>query len=540
MNTDPRDPSWGEPRLPEKFTSFRPAQLKAIEEIVGHFEAGKKIVVLSAPTGSGKTLCAEVSRRLTNSRSLYLCVDRGLQDQIARDFEYAKILKGRSNYPTLDFPDRFNAPYDPLSAADCNKTKNVCSWCSDTAACPYAIAKRGALAAPLACLNTAYFLLESNGPGMFSYEASKDRLIVVDEGDRLEDVLMNYVEVSISGRDLAEWGIAPLDRSPEPEIVVKWVEQVLKEIGREEAQWDGREPRDLPLKDQKRLRHLITLARRLEAVAEEYEDGGWVTVQETLDRSSRTIFRPVRVDRFAQRDLWAHGPRWLVMSATILSAERTLADLGVTDPEDWAVVSMPSTFDPKRRPVHALAVCSVTYKNRDESPGKLAKKLDEILASHPSDRILVHTFSYQLQRGILDRLDLSHEPRLIPYGGANSRADALEDYLNTPAGVLIAPALERGVDLPDDACRVVVICKVPFPYLGDPQVAARQRSPGGEDWYLDRTVRALVQMTGRGMRHAEDHCVSYILDAEFNRIFRQDLRAFTPRFPSWWTDAVRL
>ena len=41
-------------------------------------------------------------------------------------------------------------------------------------------------------------------------------------------------------------------------------------------------------------------------------------------------------------------------------------------------------------------------------------------------------------------------------------------------------------------------------------------------------------MTGRGMRSADDHCDSYILDANFERFYGQN----KSMFPPWWREAV--
>jgi Rad3-related DNA helicase len=94
--------------------------------------------------------------------------------------------------------------------------------------------------------------------------------------------------------------------------------------------------------------------------------------------------------------------------------------------------------------------------------------------------------------------------------------------------------LDRGVDLPDEQCRVVIIAKVPYPYLGDRQVNARLHSKGGQVWYNVQTVRSIVQMTGRGVRHEDDWCVSYIIDSQFNNLWSRGRGLF----PLWWKEAM--
>lgn len=96
--------------------------------------------------------------------------------------------------------------------------------------------------------------------------------------------------------------------------------------------------------------------------------------------------------------------------------------------------------------------------------------------------------------------------------------------------------MDRGVDLPGDDCRVQIVCKVPYPYLGNRQIKERTRLPGGQSWYTTQTARTIVQMTGRGVRSADDHAVTYVLDRQFGRWFGDAKKLL----PKWWTDAVKV
>jgi len=81
----------------------------------------------------------------------------------------------------------------------------------------------------------------------------------------------------------------------------------------------------------------------------------------------------------------------------------------------------------------------------------------------------------------------------------------------------------------------VIVTKVPYPYLGDKQVKARTYGThDGNMWYAVQTIRAIAQMTGRGMRAVDDWCVSYILDSSFMDLYGPNRRLF----PEWWSDAI--
>jgi Rad3-related DNA helicase len=104
----------------------------AIEEVVELYRRGLRIALLEGPTGSGKTIVAEAVRRALGLPGLYLCARKALQDQAAGDLPYAVVLKGRANYPTLNYPEWFALPPkhpDRLTCEDCtNRRRRGCAW----------------------------------------------------------------------------------------------------------------------------------------------------------------------------------------------------------------------------------------------------------------------------------------------------------------------------------------------------------------------------------------------------------------------------
>lgn len=202
----------------------------------------------------------------------------------------------------------------------------------------------------------------------------------------------------------------------------------------------------------------------------------------------------------------------------------------------YSSVVIPSSFPPDRRPIYIHSIAEMTRKNKDHAYPLVAAALAKVIARHPEDRILVHTVSYDLNKYLLSALSPTVS-RLVTYNTSQEKQRAIDRYLYTPSSVLFAPSLDRGIDLPGNDCRVIVVCKIPFPSLGDKQIAAKLYSPGGQLWYSVKTVRSLVQMTGRGMRSEDDFCESYILDGSF---MSQIWRRHKNLLPRWWLDAVDL
>jgi len=222
------------------------------------------------------------------------------------------------------------------------------------------------------------------------------------------------------------------------------------------------------------------------------------------------------------------------MSATIISPGALLDELGWDKP--YSVVKVDSTFRKENRPVIYRPSARMTNKH-DES-GKLVPALQQIVRGHARERVLVHCVSYSLANFLYGELVGSCEEAGMgcgTYSGSDGKLDALSRLRNAGGYMLFAPSMDRGIDLPDDDCRVVVIAKVPYPNLGDRQVSARLHSKGGQTWYTVQTVRTVVQMTGRGVRHKDDHCTMYILDAMFDDLWNKGRGLF----PSWWTEAIK-
>ncbi len=79
--------------------SFRDGQRGCIEKAVRAFNDGKDIVIIEAPTGSGKSAIAMTLANMVGT-SYYLTITKVLQDQLVSDFEDRIVeLKGRNAYP---------------------------------------------------------------------------------------------------------------------------------------------------------------------------------------------------------------------------------------------------------------------------------------------------------------------------------------------------------------------------------------------------------------------------------------------------------
>lgn len=607
---DPYELDWDDPPLPAEisktlgkpilpYKKFRVTldqdgnpihtQWHGIVETVEALDEGFKVVFLSAPTGSGKSLVAATVPQILDTNFVYTATTHTLQDQIEKDFPYAKVLKGRRNYRTYDDPD--------VTADECTKEKTKlpacsscpgwgkgsswdmgdvdderdqgmgphCHYCHPVSKCAYEIAKAEADNAHMAVLNITYFLSETNYV-FYSIFRHKD-LVIIDEADTLEEQLMSFITVEIPAKTRRDLGIGLPKNKGVEESWVEWIEDEvlpaiksrLKDLPKTSPNLFGRPDRQV-MRERKRYERLLRQVSMLleppplppgqefdedddtPALASGWVLTGWDTKKgdPKEEQNVNVIFKPITVRDYARAYLWDMAKQFVLMSATIISPEQMAHDLGLEE-DEWTVVEIPSSFPKERRPVVIRGEVAVTKNTMDDGSAYpvLVNQLIDIMEEHPDDRILVHSNSYKLTRELFfESRRKSHmaQSRIYAYFYSHEREKALNAYLRDFRGVLIAPSFERGVDLQDDDCRVVVIAKVPFPYLGDKQIQARLYGTGrsGKTWYKVETIRTICQMTGRGMRSRDDWAINYILDKSFLRIYWENQNLF----PSWWREAI--
>ena len=505
------------------FPRFRPGQGEALEQARAAFAAGKRFVVIEAPTGAGKSAVAVTLAREASS-AFVLTNQKVLQDQYVRDFPDLALLKGRANYDCLVAPTH-------AAAAPCIAGRRY-PQCDD---CPYFTAKDIAMQANVATLNYAYFLAELNYAGGFAPR----ELLILDEAHNVEGALMNFVQVVLGEAALMRAG---LQRSLPPdlgdELAFEFAELLLPELR------DRARAVELLVRseagEEAMLQHLRTKqwldgqAGRIELLLNSHESGEveWVVERNSGRDGASIVFKPVEVAALANDFLFGYADKVLMLSATILDAPTFLRSLGI-EPEEAEVIAVPSTFPPENRPIVVWPVARLTRHYQDRDLPLLAKAVNELALRHEDEKGVVHAHSYKIASYLAKNLDPEVRWRVITHEGASGREAALAQHLAaSEPTILLTPSMTEGIDLAEDLSRWQVLCKVPYPYLGDKQVAARMERD--RDWYDWRTTLSVVQAYGRSVRSEEDRAVTYLLDADFPSFLRRQYR----RLPPWFVEAV--
>jgi Rad3-related DNA helicase len=520
---------------------FRKFQSEAIRYAL---ESDKKIIVLEASTGSGKSLIG-MTAGAAMSGCVYLVHTKILQNQITADFPEAQSLFGRSNYQCLNNPS--------LNCDECSWTQksltDPSSCLHKKTDCNYESRKRAVLKARYKILNYDYFLSEANYVGKFSDQP----FIVIDEADSLENTLINFVTLQFSTYTLRRLGMlewaAKLKMSSKDKsgLLESWKEfgeqasqrvgNIIKKLSNEIDSW-GNNPNPQQADVIKERIRVIRLKEKIDLFLTNV-DNDWTLDNKSEDYKDQghnlrgaLIFRPLwMTESLANEYLWRHGHKFLLMSASFYPKPILAKILGL-DTDDMDYHEVPSQFPTSNRPVYIHPAANMTARTTDTELPKLIKAIKQIVDDYTDVKGIIHAVSYKLANSIMEGVA---SPRLITHNSSD-RQEVIDRFMSSSDPlILVSPSLERGISLEDELCRVIIICKAPYLYLGDKIVSARLYSGKiGQSWYTATMLLTILQMAGRGVRSKDDFADTYILDQKAKEAITSN-----PGFlPTWWLDAL--
>lgn len=527
------------------FAEPRAQQVFAIDFILNAFiNDKKKFCVAEMGTGIGKSAIGltvsrylaqhrlpEVSQEIFKDGSHILTTQKVLQEQYLRDFGPPNgglvSIKSSTNYQCEYHKE--NTCGESLRIVK-NEPKGGPFWQKCMLDCNYRRAKQKFIDAHAGTTNYSYFLAET----MYGGKIPPKQLLVCDESHNLEEQLSKFVEVMISarvGKDLL--GLAwPTVRTTQEAI--DWLsstyEPKLKAfIARQEsmvAKLNFKEK----IKEFKALasqvemldKHICKLHRFLNM----WSDDNWIiNVHPGYGRESAKIeFKPVDVGPYSDELLFKHAHNVLLMSATIVDSKIFCKTVGV-DENDTAVLNIDSPFPIENRPVLFAPVGHMSQASLDETLPKLAEMVGLILEQHKNEKGVIHAHTYKIANYIKSTLK---NKRLLIHD-ASDRDEIVKKHIESKKPtVLLSPSLAEGIDLRDDLSRFQVICKIPYPYLGDKLV--KKRMDKNKGWYAYQTAKTIIQASGRSIRSDSDHAVTYILDGNWEQFYRQNSHLFPNSF----------
>lgn len=530
--------------------TFRPGQKETILEALEAFKSGKKVVVAELPTGTGKSDIGIVIARVVTSGKKYdyyehervvdeiidyydsvsegikelempqayvVTSQKPLQSQYFEEFGYPEKgatrskdgvlydIRGRANYTCTNPKNAFET--------DCSSNKRSCPL-AGTPDCAYTYERIKAQAHPIASTNSAFYAV---GTGNWL----KRRVTIIDECHNTPDDVLGLVSVIISDDLLNECNLVDslYDESltykdgKKEEVPVEkffaWVQKLIMPITKHIEVIKDSDLMDE--EDEKLLEKLEDLLRRMTNFLDTREGVEWVTEVEHRNGSRHFVARPLDSGYFAPGMFLNQSDLVFMQSATIIDPVKFAQDMGI-DPQDMAFIQKPSPFPYNRRPIFNVGIAKMGRKDQANSLDVLCDYIQKVMDHYPKQKGIIHCHTYRLQKEILDRL--ADTERIIA-PNSHQRERALKEHTSSSQPtVLMSPSMTEGVDLKDDLCRFSLICKIPYPFLGDKRI--KLKCDADPAWFRYQTAKTLVQAVGRGMRSEDDWCHTYILDQGFS------------------------
>jgi len=466
-------------RLSECFPSgFEPRKTQAeiMSRIDDALSSGHRHIILCAPTGVGKSHVAMAFARAMGT-SHTLTAQKILQDQYTDDFAWALPLKGKSNFPCVVLCDK--SAVDPAAGWDASVScsRASCSWTES--------------------------------------DHGRKKTVTCEH----KPMPSQY---AVSGRGTEAESVAPLAQG----TVCHYYDQKYRALNASHTVFNYAAyflTRKYPPSG------AAEMLRRRCIVADEAHE----IEDQLIDMVGMDIYRShlsdvnLSMSSYSTDDI--DGIKRMVEAAAD-AYHREVRDL-----EDAHGGSM--------TPAAAERVARFR-RRRDDLDAVFHEEVSRILASHAGEKGLVLTS----RKDQCDALAAHVRSEAGPEAAARLKIvhnDTGEERERTLAAhakdggpsVLVSPSLWYGVDLKGDLSRFQVIIKAPYLSLGDRRTRAKMER--SDAWYKYASLTKLLQGMGRSVRDADDHAVTYVLDAGARSLIGAMRRYVPSSYRDVLADALR-
>lgn len=508
------------------------SQVQILRELDQAFTDGYKYIILIAPTGSGKSFISKTLSNASNAVSdgfksliesydaykqdqygnyvyeldclaepahgaFALTISKQLQDQYLSIFNDSTILKGKTNYVC-----KVDESLD-VEAAPCIFSTTLKADCWNKNKCLYYNARNEMAISKFSVLNYSMFL---SLPG----HIKRRNYIICDEASELEEELTNRFGISLeySKLQLAGLKVEKL-RSDSPQSAKGWLMELNEKA---EDIYEGllekadNKMLNLTLGERIRLKYLKNLINKITNV-----DGYWDSCEFVIDKTAEKVdMNPLNVDVLT-KSIFDYGDKIVLMSATITNPKNFAKTLGI---KDYKVISVDSTFNPKKSPIYVSTKTPLNYENLKKNLPIIAQQIQAICDHHKGEKGIIHTHTNEICQYLSNQLKGTRF--LFRQDTLNNEKMLGEHFTSKEPTVLVSPSLTMGTDLHGDNGRFQIIVKTPFPPLSNKRI--KKKFDTDKSWYTAKTLNNLVQMSGRCTRNIDDHSTTYILDGTVVRL----------------------
>lgn len=558
----------------------RGKQLEYVNQIVSAMlDEDAKHIILSAPTGTGKSLLGAVSADVVHqikrpdrfdSASFLLTATNVLGQQYLDTFGgddpydlTFRFLKGASNYEC----SALSTPEEPQTAENCSFRLFQKSGMDDIVAkhcdsCEYQRNKSMRDRTRHLITNYSYYFTDRLNAKLLGERT----VCVFDEVHLLNDLFVEHSAIQFTEKSLQlmlteiteNLQLADTDIFKHVRLVMnhlasgkiddssymKYVQilaQVYLDVS-ESAQLKA----DRSFRNHKEYLKLSKMSKKyggkairiLDLLEHQYAHVFEYKPKEpkTGQNDHEVTVKPIFISRMYNNLLNAEHN--LLMSATISEqyAKRTIT---FNEGEKVKYIRLEPTFPKENKKVVFFKPQTLNYNTMKdpETMKKLSASCFEIVKHHTDlgERGLILAPSFQVVEsiaGVLRRMFDRSQLAVFEHVRGEKLVDwieAFKDYDKGPA-VFLTPSGFEGLDLPGDLSRYQIITKAPFGALGDRRIKVIADSY--PDIYALVTLMKITQGAGRSVRGPEDYATTYMLDAAIQRLWTAKNNEWKDEFES--------
>ncbi len=450
-----------------------------------------------------------LSQPARGERTVVLTRTKSLQ--IAYATFGAEVLFGRANYDCTHV-DGIGRKCDRCLFAEQGMHK-----CPVSQDCPYLAAKNRALYTHFACVNYAYWLVAQR------FRDSKVAYLVCDEAHLLDDITLGASGITINDKVRREYHLPDFPRIKkstqdgtssfaDQQIAHTWLDLARETLVNLWKQYDNRAQKGDQLAADKARKienlgmRVANAKRALEAVQMAWYIRAGPGLAYYHGRPLPAILIKPLTSRYHFKRLFYGDWKVSMMSATIGNFDTFANNLGIKTPQ---TIRVSNVWTPETRPIHLLKSPAMNYKTSEAGKREQARAIIRAIRKCPSEwsgivLVTKKTTARDLARRLSEQLDLSDRVWVTPEQDRNGRYLGTQDQValwherrsQVTNSILIAWQFWEGYDGLDE--RILIVAKVPYPFLGDEYERARQEFD--HRMYGQRTAWQLVQAWGRTRR----------------------------------------
>jgi Rad3-related DNA helicase len=505
------------------------SQSKTIDQIQTGFESSD-VVILSAPTGSGKSFFANTiansARKISKEKqeaiysydafaldqhgdyqhhepypghgALALTITKTLQDQYAKLFD-CTILKGKSNYiSTIDsqMDVEIESAVMPKKLLHAHRVNHECPYHND---------RRDLLIDHFGSTNYKMFM---NLP---DHVKQRD-YIICDEASELEEEIVSQYSCTIDYESLERVGIKTNKlKTDDHQSAYIWLDDLAQSLQEQKIYLQKNLQKKSSWSPRMQTRYkIINNIHSHVSICLTCWDSCEYVIEKSMYQAS---FTPLYVNELAQSVL-SHGNKVLLMSATIIDHKSYAKSLGISN---YTYIESESDFDPKRSPIYISKKYPLSRQTINTYLPRIINNIKSLLSHHPDVKGVIHTHTHDITQRVCDTLN---DPRLLYREPGVSNEDILDQHnKSTEPTVLVSPSLTYGIDLKDDLARFQIVVKLPYLPLQNKRI--KQLFEKDSEWYENKMLNTFVQSCGRATRGIDDHSCTYVLDGNVAKVLHR-------------------